>query len=731
MNSLVQPIQPTLFKDTEPSAKNGVHMRIRVQKIRYQSGTGFAILVARNDMSTKDIVVKGDFLDPCEGSVYDIDGEWVEDKKWGKQIDVKMARPTMPSTEEGIRKFLASGLIYGIGEKRADLIVDIFGKDTINVIDKHPKNLLAIKGINEDVLEKLKDSWEAVKNRRDDVIFLMSLGVSAAYAGRICKKYGKDTQAVVKANPYILIDDVDGIGFTKADIIALNLGYDVKGEERIMAGIGYVLSQAALDGDCYLKDADLIKSASELLKVEDSLVADDLKTMIGRGTAKDNDHAIYLPKYFFAETRVAAKLVSLLHGKTKDIKLTDKFWKNSKIAYDEVQKEAIVKAMASKVMVLTGGPGTGKTTTTNGIIKAWESADLDILLAAPTGRAAKRMKEATGKNAMTIHRLLGYNPDTGWMYNEDSPLEGDALIVDEASMIDIELMEHLVSAIPDNMRLILVGDIDQLPSVGAGNVLRDVIASDVIPTVRLTRIFRQAATSHIITNAHLVNEGKMPKLDNTEKSDFFVTQNDDYLDIENKIVDLVTRRLPAYYHVTTDDIQVLTPMRRTNNGVQNLNTRLQAAINPVGTSVKFGDTIYRVGDKVMQIKNDYKEGIFNGDTGKVVDVNKKDGTVTVMFDDGPLVKMTRKMMASVCLSYATTIHKSQGSEYKVVVMPMTMQFFTMLQRNLLYTGITRAKTACVIIGQKKAISMAVRNNAVKKRNTLLKERIISEEKKWI
>ena len=731
MKTSVQPVQPTLFKDTAPSVKNDVHMRIRVQNVCYQSDTGFAILVARKDMSTKDIVVKGDFLDPCEGAVYDIEGEWVEDKKWGKQIDVKTARPTMPSTEDGIRKFLASGLVYGIGEKRADVIVDTFGKDTINVIDKQPERLLVIKGINENVLDKIKDSWEAVKNRRDDVIFLMSLGVSASYAGRICKKYGKDTQAVVKSNPYILIDDVDGIGFTKADIIALNMGYDVKGEERIMAGIGYVLSQAALDGDCYLKDSCLIKSASELLKVEESLVTDDLKTMIGHGMAKDNDHAIYLPKYFFAETRVATKLVSLLHGKTKDIKLTDKFWKNSKIAYDDVQKEAIVKAMASKVMVLTGGPGTGKTTTTNGIIKAWESADLDILLAAPTGRAAKRMKEATGKDAMTIHRLLGYNPDTGWMCNEDSPLEGDALIVDEASMIDIELMEHLVSAIPDNMRLILVGDIDQLPSVGAGNVLRDVIASNVIPTVRLTRIFRQAATSHIITNAHLVNEGKMPKLDNTEKSDFFVTQDDDYLDIENKIVDLVTRRLPAYYHVTTDDIQVLTPMRRTNNGVQNLNTRLQAAINPVGTSVKFGDTVYRVGDKVMQIKNDYKEGIFNGDTGKVVDVNRKDGTVTVMFDGGPLVKMTRKMMASVCLSYATTIHKSQGSEYKVVVMPMTMQFFTMLQRNLLYTGITRAKTACVIIGQKKAISMAVRNNAVKKRNTLLKERIISEEKKWI
>lgn len=731
MSKTAQPIQLSMFTENMGDESCGVHMRVRVMTVRYTNESGFSILVVRKDMSTKDIVVKGNFPEPCEGAVYDVDGEWVDDKKYGKQIDVKLARPTMPSTSDGICRLLKSGFVDGIGETMADRIVDKFGDSTIEVMDKNIRLLLTVSGIGEKKLNGIKESWDKFKSHRDDIIFLMSLGVSAGYAAKICKKYGKSTMQTVKSNPYILIDDVDGIGFAKADIIALNMGYDVRGESRVMAGIEYTLKQASLDGDCYMRDADLVKSASDLLKVDGGIVSETLSRMVSQKTVKDNDHAIYLPQYFFAETMTASKLVGILHGNTKDIKLSDKFWKDSKISYDEVQKEAITKAMASKVMVLTGGPGTGKTTTTNGIIKAWESADLDILLAAPTGRAAKRMKEATGKDAMTIHRLLGYNPDTGWMYNEDSPLEGDALIVDEASMIDIELMEHLISAIPDNMRLILVGDIDQLPSVGAGNVLRDIIASNVIPTVRLTRIFRQASTSHIITNAHLVNEGKMPKLDNSEKSDFFVMQDDDYLNIENKIVDLVIRRLPAYYHVTTDDIQVLTPMRRTNNGVQNLNTRLQAAINPVGTSVKFGDTIYRVGDKVMQLKNDYKENVFNGDTGKVVDVDKKDGTVTVMFDGGPLVKMTRKMMASICLSYATTIHKSQGSEYKVVVMPMTMQFYTMLQRNLLYTGITRAKTACVIIGQKKAISMAVRNNAVKKRNTLLKERIIAEEKKWI
>lgn len=711
--------------------KNTVrHMRIRVMRIRFsKEESSFAIIVARKDFSTKDITCKGIFPDVCDGAVYDIDGEWIDDKKYGKQIEVSIARPTMPTTSDGIRKFLSSGLIEGIGEKKANDIVDKFGASTLDVMDKNISLLGTVNGIGEKTLKTIERSWNSFKGRMDDVIYLMSLGVSAPYAGRICERYGKDTQNIVKDNPYILIDDVDGIGFAKADTIALNMGYDVKGEHRLKSGIEYTLKQASLDGDCYMKDSDIVKYTSELLKVESELVSAALEDMVKYERLRDNDHAIYLPNYFFSETKTASKIVSLLHGKTREIAINERFWSNSKIAYDDIQKDAIIKAMASKVMVLTGGPGTGKTTTTNGIIKAWEYAGLQILLAAPTGRAAKRMEEATGKESKTIHRLLEYNPKGGFGRDENTPLEGDALIVDEASMIDIELMYNLVMAIPDNMRLVLVGDIDQLPSVGAGNVLRDIIASGVIPTVRLTRIFRQAATSHIITNAHLVNEGKMPEIDNTEKSDFFVVVDEDYADIENKIVDMVTRRLPTYYGVTTDDIQVLSPMRRTNNGIQNLNTRLQAAINPVGESIKYGDTIFRVGDKVMQLKNNYEDNVFNGDTGKIVDVNPVSGGITVAFDGGNTVEVSHKDMNNICLSYATTIHKSQGSEYKVVVMPMTMQFFTMLQRNLLYTGITRAKKACVIIGEKRAISMAVRNNAVKKRNTLLKERIISETKK--
>ena len=687
--------------------ESSVHMRIRVVHVRYfNESNGFAILIVRKDSSTKDITIKGSFEDPCEGAVYDIDGEWVEDKKYGKQIDVKFARPTMPDKADGIRKFLGGGIINGIGESLADRIVDKFGDKTLEVMDRNIDMLLAVDGIGKKKLKDISESWKSFSGNRENVIYLLSLGVSLGYAAKICKKYGKETISTVKSNPYILIDDVDGIGFAKADAIALNMGFEVKGDKRLRAGLVYTLTQASYDGDCYMERKSLVASASEVLKVNKELVANSLNGLISDDAVKDNDGAIYLPAYFYDETSVAKKLVSLLRTSAKEITLSENFWKSGNITYDDIQKEAINKAMVSKVMVLTGGPGTGKTTTINGIIKAWKSVGMKVLLTAPTGRAAKRMNEATGYEAKTIHRLLEYTPNFGFQRNENNPIEGDALVVDEASMIDIELMFRLVSAIPANMRLLLVGDIDQLPSVGAGNVLRDIISSNVIPTVRLTRIFRQAATSRIITNAHLVNEGKMPEKDNG-----------------------VTRRLPEYYGVTTDDIQVLSPMRRTNNGIQNLNHRLQQAINPIGDSITYGDTVFRIGDKVMQLKNNYEQGIFNGDTGKIVDVDKAHRTFTVSFDGGPTVEITSKMMKDICLSYATTIHKSQGSEYKVVVMPMTMQFFTMLQRNLLYTGITRAKKVCVLIGQKKAIAMAVRNNAVKKRNTLLKERLISESKK--
>ena len=709
---------------------SSVHMRIRVVHVRYfNESNGFSILIVRKDASTKDITIKGSFEDPCEGAVYDIDGEWVEDKKYGKQIDVKFTRPTMPDKADGIRKFLSGGVVKNIGESLADRIVDKFGDKTIEVMDGNINMLLTVEGIGKKKLEGISESWKNFKGNRESVIYLLSLGVSLGYAAKICKKYGKDTIGMVKSNPYILIDDVDGIGFAKADAIALNMGFDVKGDKRLRAGLVYTLTQASYDGDCYMERKDLVASASEVLKVDKELVAKSLNGLISDDAVKDNDGAIYLPTYLYDEASVAKKLVSLLSASAKEATLGDSFWKSGDITYDDIQKDAICKAMVFKVMVLTGGPGTGKTTTINGIIKAWKSVGMKVLLAAPTGRAAKRMNEATGYESKTVHRLLEYNPDAGFQRDESNPIEGDALVVDEASMIDIELMFRLVSAIPANMRLLLVGDIDQLPSVGAGNVLRDIIASKVIPTVRLTRIFRQAATSRIITNAHLVNEGKMPEKDNGEKSDFFMMNDDDYLRIENTIVGLVTRRLPEYYGVSTDDIQVLSPMRRTNNGIQNLNHRLQQAINPIGDSITYGDTVFRIGDKVMQLKNNYEQGIFNGDTGKIVDVDEAHRAFTVSFDGGPAVEITSKMMKDICLSYATTIHKSQGSEYKVVVIPMTMQFFTMLQRNLLYTGITRAKKVCVLIGQKKAIAMAVRNNAVKKRNTLLKERLISESKK--
>lgn len=723
-------IEQSLFNEPQLKNANQVRIRCRVRRIRfYNPENGYCILIARTDNSTKDFSLICNTTDPYEGTVYDATGEWFEDKKWGKEFKAVSVLPTVPSTIDGIRKFLGSGMIDGIGKEYASRIVRKFGASTMEVMDKNIDLLRTVEGIGHVRMERIKKSWKENQAIKDIMVYLQSIGVSASYSVRIYKKYGKNSIAKVQENPYVLVDDIDGIGFVKADTVALNMGYDVRGEHRIKAGIEYTLKEAKANGHCYLKFDSLVKDTAKTLKVEDSLIAPQINDLVLKDELKNDEGAIYLPSMFFAETVTAKKLVWLLKSKTKKIEVSKDLGKNEGITYDEVQMDAIRMAMDSKVMVMTGGPGTGKTTTTKGIISAWKAAGLDILLAAPTGRAAKRMTEATGMESKTIHRLLEFNPETGgFMHDEKTPLKGDALIVDEASMIDIELMKSLVSACPQNMRLVLVGDVDQLPSVGAGNVLRDIIKSGVIPVVRLTRIFRQAQTSRIITNAHLINEGKMPVSDNSEKSDFFLISEENNDIITQKIINLVTKRLPAYYHVDPSEIQVLSPMKRSNNGVQNLNVKLQEAINPIGVEYKYGSTIFRVGDKVMQIVNDYDMGVFNGDMGVIDRIDTEEGLVFVDFGDS-IVKYKKNKLKNLVLSYATTIHKSQGSEYKVVVMPITSQFYLMLQRNLIYTGVTRAKKACVIIGQKKALAMAVRNKSIQKRNTLLKERLISENKK--
>lgn len=723
-------VQQSLFAEPPLRNPNQERIRCRVQHIRFHNEeNGYSILIVRKDNSTKDFTLICNTVDPYEGTVYDAIGEWIEDKKWGRQFKAEQVVPTAPSTIDGLRKFLGSGMIDGIGTVYAKRIVDKFGSGTMDVMENNIELLMTVDGIGPVRFERIKNSWKENHAMKDVMIYLQSIGVSATYAVRIYKKYGKNTIDCVKENPYILIDDIDGIGFAKADSVALNMGYDVRGEHRIKAGITYTLKEAKTDGHCYLKGSVLIKDTAKLLNVDDKLVSPQLLDMEEKEDVKDDEGAVYLPSLFFAETVTAKKLVWLLKQPTKAIDIPKDLGKQEGITYDDVQMQAIRLAMTSKVMVMTGGPGTGKTTTTKGIISAWKKAGLKILLAAPTGRAAKRMKEATDGEASTIHRLLEFDPETGgFKHDEISPLDGDALIVDEASMIDIELMKSLLLACPAKMRLVLVGDVDQLPSVGPGNVLRDIINSGVVPVVRLATIFRQAQTSRIITNAHLINEGQMPVSDNSANSDFFVISEENNDAITQEIVDLVTKRLPAFCHVSPKEIQVLSPMKRSNNGVQNLNVQLQQAINPYGMEYKYGFTTFRVGDKVMQTVNDYEMEVFNGDMGVISDIYVEDDIVVVDFD-GKLKQYKKRKLKNLVLSYATTIHKSQGSEYKVVVMPITSQFYLMLQRNLIYTGVTRAKKACVIIGQKKALAMAVRNKSIQHRNTLLKERLISENKK--
>ena len=497
-------------------------------------------------------------------------------------------------------------------------------------------------------------------------------------------------------------------------------------EKYLRSGLIYTLNKLSEDGHCYATREQLIEKGMELLSVEDDVLSMTLDEMLRQEDVIRQEEAIYLPPFYFSESGTAKRMAKLLEQpasiKINTEDLADRIQKKTGMTYDEVQIEAIEKAMKSKILILTGGPGTGKTTTTLGIITAFKEAGARILLAAPTGRAAKRLSEATGMEAKTIHRLLEVKPPEGYQRNEENPLEGDALIVDACSMIDIMLMYNLLKAIPDAMTLIMVGDIDQLPSVGAGNVLRDFIDSGCFPVVRLTRIFRQAQSSRIIMNAHRINEGKMPDISNGKTSDFFFMEEEEPEKAVETIVGLVKTKLPNYYKVSSGDIQVLTPMQRSVVGAANLNQALQEAINPGTFGLRRGGYLYCQNDKVMQIRNNYDKEVFNGDIGEITFVDLEDRSLKVDFD-GREVEYDVSELDELVLAYATTIHKAQGSEYPIVVMPVTMNHFVMLQRNLIYTGITRAKKILVIVGTKKALAYAVKNVTVTDRNTMLKERI--------
>lgn len=724
-------------------------MKLRgvVERITYQNPeNGYTVLKCAVKNYNDLVTVIGNLLDVNVGSVLLIDGHWKVDSKYGRQFVAESWEETLPATVFGIEKYLGSGLIKGVGPKFAKRIVGLFGTDTMDVIECDISRLKEVEGIGEKRIRQIHESWERQKEIKNVMLFLQDHGVSTSFAAKIYRQYGNDSIAKVKENPFRLADDIWGIGFKTADSIAEKLGIGKEAFVRLRSGIMYTLSSLADEGHVYAYKGQLIKRATELLEAEESSIVMTMdqmladKDVISEPVSEEKGDAIYLPPFYYAEVGVAAKIRKLLQNPAQDRLWTSlmearkrtgnralsidvkKIEAKIGMEYDEIQADAIRQAAVSKIMILTGGPGTGKTTTTKGIISAYQSFGLKILLAAPTGRAAKRMTETTGLEAKTIHRLLECKPPEGYQKNEENPLEGDVLIVDECSMIDLVLMNSLLKAIPAGMRVVLVGDIDQLPSVGAGNVLRDLIDSGVVPVIRLTRIFRQAQTSRIIMNAHRINEGQMPDLSNGKETDFFFTTKEDPEEAVREIVSLVQHKLSRYYRTPSSQIQVLTPMQKGVVGATNLNLALQEALNPQGDGLRRSGFIFRRDDKVMQIRNNYDKEVFNGDIGIIESVDLQNRTLKVNFDQH-VVEYESSELDELVHAYATTIHKAQGSEYPIVVMPVLMNHYVMLQRNLIYTGITRAKKILVMVGTRKALACAVRNVTVHRRNTLLKERL--------
>ena len=702
-------------------------LRAVIERITYQNGeNAYSILKARVKGYDDLVTLVGNMLDVTVGTVLVADGQWKVNRQYGSQFVVESYEEAMPATLFGLEKYLGSGLVKGIGPKFSKLIVAKFGMDTFDIIEKDCQRLGEVDGIGPKRIKKIHDSWMKQLDIKDVMVFLQGNGVSTAYAAKIYKAYGKESIDKVKQNPYCLADDIWGIGFKTADSIAAKMGYGKNDERRCRSGILYTLNQLANEGHVYANRDQLLEAGVKLLEADKASIESALDKMITDEDLKTEDKAIYLPPFYFSEVGTANKLKALLT--TRQQKMFEKepdiaaISKKTGINYDDLQAEAIRTAVHNKVMVLTGGPGTGKTTTEDGIIAAFKEMGLHILLAAPTGRAAKRMTEATGMEAKTIHRLLEFNPAEGYKRNDENPLEGDALIIDECSMIDIILMNSLLKAVPADMRLLLIGDVDQLPSVGAGNVLRDIIDSGVVPVVRLTRIFRQAQTSRIIMNAHAINDGRMPDIRNGKQSDFFFMECEEPEQIASTIVDLVSQRLPKAYNIPRSSIQVLTPMQRSAIGANSLNMSIQQRVNPTGSGLSRAGFVFRKGDRVLQLKNDYTKEVFNGDIGLITAVNMEDRTLTVSFD-GKEVEYESTELDELSLAYATTIHKSQGSEYPIVVIPVHFTNYVMLQRNLIYTAVTRAKKVCVVIGQRRALWYAVSHVTVTERNTRLKERL--------
>ena len=705
-----------------------------VERVTFHSEeSGFCVLRVKARGHRDLITTVGHAAMISAGEWVTASGEWVNDRTHGQQFKARFLKTSAPSSLDGIEKYLGSGMIRGIGPVYAKRMVKQFGKDVFDIIEAEPKRLREVEGIGPKRADKITSAWADQKVIREIMVFLHEHRVGTARAVRIFKTYGTDAVQVMSENPYRLARDIRGIGFRTADLIAEKLGIEKTAIIRVRAGISYGLTEAMGNGHCGLPTEELTALAEKLLEVPQALIpaALDLELADGIVIADTvaNTPCIFLGGLYHAEKGIADRLHKLIAGPLPwPVIDTDKAlpWIEQKtgLTLAPSQCEAIRLALRSKVVVITGGPGVGKTTIVNSILQILAAKAVALLLCAPTGRAAKRMKEATGMEAKTIHRLLEIDPKSfGFKRNEENPLDCDLLVIDESSMVDVSLMQSLLKAVPDRAAVLIVGDIDQLPSVGPGQVLADIIGSQAVPVVRLTEVFRQAAQSRIITNAHRINEGKTPDLGTPAgNTDFYFVQAEDPEQAVARILTLVQSRIPRRFGLDPiRDIQVLCPMNRGGAGARALNIALQAALNPPGDAKveRFGST-FTPGDKVMQIENDYEKEVYNGDIGYVEGIDLAEGELTTSFD-GRSVSYLFGELDTLVLAYATTIHKSQGSEYPAVVIPVLTQHFAMLQRNLLYTGVTRGKKLVVLVGQKKAVAIAVKNVSGRRRWSKLDE----------
>ena len=720
-----------------------VNLEGHIESVTYaDEETGFTIAKVRVSGQKQYVTVVGHLLPPSPGEILKMRGEWIIHPRFGKQFKIQQYETSVPASIYGIQKYLGSGLIKGIGPVMAGRLVKKFGKRTLEVIENESEKLAEVEGIGIKRIEFITKAWKDQKDIRNVMLFLQSHDVSIAHAVKIFRQYGNRSLELLRNNPYRLATDIHGIGFATADGIAEKLGFAKDSELRAGAGILYVLNQLADQGHVYYPYGSLLDRSHDILDIDRSvlikafsnielekrIVIEDLN--IGIDGFQENNKAVYLKRFHISEV-TTERFMKKLANTPKSITGIDSGeaieWvqKQLSITLAENQVEAVRCALENKIMVITGGPGTGKTTIINAILKIFLRHRARVSLAAPTGRAAKRMAESTSHEAMTIHRMLEYSfRSGGFRRNEERPLSCDLMIVDETSMIDSMLMHYLLKAIPSYATLILVGDVNQLPSVGPGNVLHDIIESHYVPVVELNEIFRQAKESLIITNAHRINSGILPELKSTQPNDdFFFIEKEDPEDVLKIILELAKDRIPKRFGLDpVDDIQILTPMYRGTVGAGNLNSELQNLLNPREERLFRGNREFRINDKVMQIINNYDKEVFNGDIGKISEIDLEDQTVSICFD-GRDVTYDFTDLDEIVLAYAISVHKSQGSEYPAVIIPVLTQHYMLLQRNLIYTAVTRARRLAVIVGTRKAFGIGVRNNKTQKRYTYLRHRL--------